>query len=156
MSIVDEEPFLGREGGRKLYEDADKLLRLAEGLQEKCEQYEEKRDQQFALQGIIILFFTIPLVYLGFSMSRPGEENGVANVWFWLAVTAFYLYGVRCLIHMRLQFNGLIARERRAFHSVVDMLRDLEKGISGQDILSTLERAEFRIRLSRFDIGPGK
>jgi hypothetical protein len=48
-----------------------------------------------------------------------------------------------------------LRRDRRALHSIVDMLREVENSTNSSGGMSTLERAEFRIRLARFDIGPG-
>ncbi len=75
-----------------------------------------------------------------------------------LATSFSYLYGFATgatLVYMQARIRRQVVRERRALHSIVSMLRDLEKGIAEKNNLSTLERAEFRIRLSRFDIGRG-
>jgi hypothetical protein len=43
-------------------------------------------------------------------------------------------------------------RDRRALSQVVDLLRETEGSFAKKEHWSTLERAEFRIRLSRFDV----
>jgi len=47
-------------------------------------------------------------------------------------------------------------RDYRAFHEIVDMLRELLPAMENKKRVSNLERAAFRIRLSRLDIGPGQ
>ncbi len=42
MSIVNDEPLMDREGSGNLYQESEKLLRLAEELQDKCEHYERR------------------------------------------------------------------------------------------------------------------
>jgi hypothetical protein len=151
MSTVNDEPLLGQDEGRKLYEDSDKLLRLAEELQDKCEQNERRLWTLLAIGVSLIAAFALIAGYL----SSVLATDSLYNV---LATLAAFCYGTATIAYMLLmgvRINRQAARERRALHSIVDMLRDLEKGIAEKNNLSTMERAEFRIRLSRFDIGPG-
>lgn len=150
MSTVNDEPATGHEEPGRLYEEADKLLGLAERLQDKCEQYERRLWLLFAAcTGLTVAFWSLA-VYLSFLPF----SNRLGYLW---AVLAF-LYGFGVTTFWRFMWAKVdqrLTRERRALHSIVDMLRDLEKGIAERNNLSALERAEFRIRLSRFDIGPG-
>jgi hypothetical protein len=47
-------------------------------------------------------------------------------------------------------------REKLVFLGMVDLLRGLEHGIAVDNSFSTFQRAAFRFRLSRFDIGPSQ
>lgn len=160
MSIVNDEPFLDREDGRKLYEESDKLLRLAEGLQEKCEQYERNWWLQVAVHSSMFLLCLASTFYFTIHAVLSRQEDAVLNGWMWASAAAlallYIIVGTIYLGYARARIDRQLAREKRALHSIVDLLRDLEKGIAEQGNLSTLERAAFRIRLSRFDIGPGK
>lgn len=152
MSTVNDEPLMGREEGRKLYEDSDRLLRLAEGLQDKCEQYERRLGTLLAVGVSMIAAFLVAASYL--TITLPED-----SVYKRLVASFAFSYGIATgafLYWMMVRIRRQLTRERRALHGIVDMLRDLEKGIAEKNNLSTLERAEFRIRLSRFDIGPGR
>jgi len=148
MSIANDEPLMGREEGRRMYEESDKLLHLAEGLQDKCEQY-ERRLSMLIMMGIGIIAVIGPAVFYLLQSAWPDRWDGVVFAACYGLVVGAYLS------HMRIKIHRQLARERRALHGIVDMLRDLEKGIAEKNNLSALERAAFRIRLSRFDIGPG-
>jgi hypothetical protein len=151
MSIVNDEPLMEREEGRKLYEEADKLLRLAEELQDKCEQY-ERRVWILLIMGATVV--TALAIFSGYLISAFPHDS----VYRTMATAFSSLYGFATgasLVYIYARIRRQVARERRALNGIVDMLRGLEKGIGERSNLSTLERAEFRIRLSRFDIGPG-
>lgn len=151
MSTVNDEPLMDREEGRKLHEEADKLLRLAEGFQDKCEQYERSLWMLLAIGVGMFGAFLLAGAYL----SSAVPDDSVYRGWIW-PLGLFYLIADFALVYwMAEKIRRKLARERRALLGIVDMLRGLEKGIAERDNLSTLERAEFRIRLSRFDIGPG-
>lgn len=151
MSTVNDEPLIEREEGRKLHEEANKLLLLAEGFQDKCEQYERSLWMLLATGVSMFAVLLLAGMYLGSAVS----DDSVFRRWAWPLESLYSLAVVAFLYWMAEKTRRKMARERRALHSIVDMLRGLEKGIAEKDSLSTLERAEFRIRLSRFDIGPG-
>ena len=46
-----------------------------------------------------------------------------------------------------------LKRDQRAMENIIELLRETEGVIAKKDAWSALERAHFRIRLSRFDIG---
>jgi hypothetical protein len=152
MSTVNDEPHMHQEEGRKLYEESEKLLRLAEELLDKCEQY-ERRVWMLLIMGASVI--TAEAVFSGYLIPSIPHDS----VYRTLAIAFSSLCGFATgasLVYISARIRRQASRERRALNSIVDMLRDLEKGIAEKNNLSTLERAEFRIRLSRFDIGPGK
>jgi hypothetical protein len=102
--------------------------------------------------------FATGAIYLVIHGLEVGREDWTYNGWMWAALLPFF-YLVLCAVYvyyMRGKMDRQLARERRALHRIVDLLRDVEKGIVEKNNLSTMERTEFRIRLSRFDIGPGE
>jgi uncharacterized membrane protein len=151
MSTVNDEPLMDREEGRKLYQESEKLLRLAEELQDKCEQY-ERRVWMLLLIGATLI--VLLLMFSNYLVSAFPPDSVYRTLVTFLPYLYFSATGAS-LTYMYARIRRQAVRERRALHSIVDMLRGLEKGIAEKNNLSTLERAEFRIRLSRFDIGPG-
>ena len=150
MPTVNGEPATGHEEPGRLYEEADKLLGFAERLQDRCEQYERRRWLLVGGGAGLTAAFICLGIYL---IIRPFAEGWG---YFWTVVPFLYGFGGTTFLRfMWAKVDQQLARERRALHSIVDMLRDLEKGIAERNNLSALERAEFRIRLSRLDIGPG-
>ena len=147
---MDRGTTMTKEDSLTLYSDAEKLLSLAEKLQEKCEFYERRKWLGiFFCTGSIMAMLFLSL-YIAYRPYQEGKGSLVAGM--------LCGYAISCIIptvYLWSQYSRLITREQRALHSIVDMLRDLETGISEESNLTTLERAEFRIRLSRFDIGPG-
>ena len=149
MATVDQEPILNKEGDPPLYKEADKLLQFAEELEEKCEQYENKMWTSLAISASIVAALIGRAIYLTYGGS-PGDPHSL-----WLAFAFFYATLVLLyLLLSRARLRRKLTRDRRALYRIVDMLRELEMGIVRSDALSTLEQVEFRIRLSRFDIGP--
>jgi hypothetical protein len=149
MSTVNDESLTDREEGRKLYEESDKLLCLAERLLDKCEQYERRLWLLIAICLTSAAFGGLA-VYLNTTLPNDSIFKTLQ-----IPLSVIYAFGVFYVCYITRRTSRHLVRERRALYSIVDMLRDLEKGIAEKDNLSTLERAEFRIRLSRFDIGPG-
>jgi hypothetical protein len=152
MSTLNDGPPKRPLESRTLYEESDRLLRLAEGLQDKCDYYERKRWMLIVLGiGTTIAAVAAAVAYLPLVSPLAGT-----SFTFWVALGSFYGFaGGVYLAYALSRMNRQLTRERRALHRIVDMLRDLEKGIAETNNLSPLEHAEFRIRLSRFDIGPG-
>src|SRR5689334_22125596 len=102
MPTVNDEPLMGKEEHRNLYEEADKLLRLAEGLQDKCEHYERGLWLVLATGASITAALATLAVYLTF---RPPSEGwgyiwaGIAYLYAFSAGT--YLYFMRERIRQR-------------------------------------------------------
>jgi hypothetical protein len=152
MSTVHDGPLRRPLESRALYEEADRLLRLAEALQDKCEGYERKLGMLVVLAVGTMAAVGTAAVYLAFL-----SPAAIASFSPWVVLALFYeIAGGAYWAYVWSRVRRQLARERRALHRIVDMLRDLELGIAETNHLSSLERAEFRIRLSRFDIGPGR
>lgn len=129
--------------------DVDKLLALAEQLQEKCDESSRRMSQRIfillAMAGAIVGMIAIV------PMMLPTQHSS-----FWTGIGVLYLLAIAAfglLTFNRSREN--IHRDVRALYAIVDMLREIEASIAKESKMSTLERAEFRIRLSRFGIGSG-
>jgi hypothetical protein len=151
MATIHEtkQRFKGDHG--KLFGEAGKLLDIAESLLEKREGYQRRLEKI----GILGLGATSFLVAGGTFLIFSPLSSAPANLF--LVVLAYlyaFLLGVFCFLAWA-RTTELIKRENRAFYEIGDLLRALELGIVEQESLTELEQAEFRIRLSRFDIGPG-
>lgn len=62
---------------------------------------------------------------------------------------AFYAFAFEAVVARR--YRSRMERERRALYEVVGLVREVEQAQSIDEDWSPLQRAEFRIRLSRFD-----
>jgi Flp pilus assembly protein TadB len=67
------------------------------------------------------------------------------------AIGGAALYAALVEVLLRRNLERRVARERRALAEVVELVREVEGASSLANRWSALERAEFRIRLSRFD-----
>lgn len=155
MATVDREPPETHEGPRRLYEDADKLLSLAESCQDRCENYDRcKRELVgWSLGGLFILaVIVVVMTTTAFTQGTVLSKIAFIIDFFTIVLILYYTFKFRVIYQ---EYAKMSNREKRALYSIVDMLREIEKGIAEESHLTTLERAEFRIRLSRFDIGPG-
>jgi len=135
-----------------LKRDAERLLSCAESLQDKADQSRSR---------ISLLWWRAILVTVGilFLLGLSWENNDPLRIFtvsalFPLAATMvllgyFFAEGYK---NARRDF----VRDRDATLEIVDLLRELERSMSRKKVFSNLERAEFRIRLSRFGIGSGK
>ena len=123
--------------------DIDKLLALAEELQEKVDEANRRMWMRIftllMVAGLIVAACSIALFFLQHS-SQLVIMIGVAYAVVLSASEYFFIQRFREKMH----------RDTRALYAIVDMLREIEGSIAKESNLSTLERAEFRIRLSRF------
>jgi hypothetical protein len=140
--------------GSHIFHDADKLLRLAEDLQEKC----ERNERRFMIVIVMVLCTTMTAVGITLAASNYRDQSRSTSPWHMGAALVaasyaliFTLYAIDSLSKLR----RTIRRDRRAYFEIVDMLRELERYFGRKGSNSRLERAEFLIRLSRLDIGPG-
>ncbi len=139
---------LNRQIGNQ-HKKIETLLEVAENLLDRCEKCERKMS--------IISFLRLTTVFIGVATGvYCGFEYISANIFaltisslilFYLALTFFYLRTVHETT------KRFYAREKRALNSIVDMLREVEPSLSEEEGITAVERAEFRIRLARFDVG---
>lgn len=136
--------------------ELEKLLSLAEELYEKCEWRNRAIDRyrlyqlSFLVIGMLIAAWGISRSYFTQPSPGPGPSYRDFIFLFEFAVVAYAL-----------AFEYLIRRAKYrvmpdvvALSELVELIRETESVIAESEHWSTLERAQFRIRLSRFGIGP--
>lgn len=137
--------------------ELDKLLTMAEELQDKCDRHFARRTTLYMMIATGAIGATAGLVYLITSIKWNGN-------WGDTPITALLgglgaLYGAMfsyITYNQRTRLFRQLYRDRKALLAVVDMLREIEPIIADKEEMSTLERAEIRIRLARLDVGPGQ
>lgn len=132
--------------------ELDKLLRMAEDLQEKGDYYDLRRTSFQMIVTAIMGFTSLAFLYAMNSYSMGSAPLAVAA--YTMATGTIIAFSVlaKTVIY---RMNRQEKRDRKALFSIVDMLREIEPIIAEKEELSALERAEIRIRLARLDIGPG-
>lgn len=127
--------------------ELEKILNLAETLQESADRLESRIGLNKTISSALIL--------AGFAMA--------AVSWLTLEDTRRHIYPIASVIIAMLlavSTQSAIARlskrkdrDQRALLRLVELLRETESIISEVNGWSPLERAQFQIRISRFDIG---
>ena len=132
--------------------ELEKLLDIAEDLKEKCEakgrMIEKNRVAQVGV-SVIQAFLVLAWIEIGVSF-------GTINLAFY-APLAGLLFSLAASI---LAFEFLIRRRKAemkpdliALSELIQLIRETEPAMAESEHWSTIERAQFRIRLSRFGIG---
>jgi uncharacterized membrane protein YhaH (DUF805 family) len=131
-----------------LFQEAEKLLKMAEELNEKSERT-ERRLYMYAFMVVTTIFAIFSMLFTFQELfNYPDNPFLVVLIFFYTGT----LIAAGSLLVMRVMKRR--KRDQRALYEIVDMLRELEHSMMEREQISQLERAEFRIRLSRFDIGP--
>ncbi len=87
--------------------------------------------------------------YFGFRFF-PGSTSSGSNSLNVLSAVLIPVFTVMAMLPIVLRFQRRRRSELRALDEVLELLREVESAIAKEERWSTLERAEFRIRLSRF------
>ncbi|HEY6332688.1 MAG TPA: hypothetical protein VI756_25415 [Blastocatellia bacterium] len=137
--------------------DLEKLLDLADRFRESVERmsgYVERYTMYEYMAGFAAAFF---LGALGLAVLGRGELGSPRSPS--LAFLAFTSGMLFSLLNM-VAFQASIRRWRRrmkpdlfALNELVVLIRETEASVASSERWSPLKRAEFRIRLSRFEIG---
>lgn len=131
--------------GSDLRSEFENMLLLAEKLQETCDR-SAFRQQFFSFIGGSVMFITLG-GGLYFALQSPDWRLV-------FLVAPIFLISALLLALIQSGPKRRLERDKRALGAIVNLLRETEAGIAYQGILSTFEMAQFRIRLSRFDLGP--
>jgi hypothetical protein len=135
----------------KEVKEIDKLLELAEDLQKSCDESERRMyTRWFMTLGATSVVIAISFFLSQFMHDPMWKPQIVIVVGFMYSAM---LIGFTAYLSLRTRKN--FHRDARALYSIVDMLREIEGPAAEKAHMSTLERAQFRIRLSRFGIGTG-
>ncbi len=160
VEIVDENADAKRETSKveqiKLSseEDLESLLKLAEDLKEKVDKKESNYFYFIIVwrsYQILCILFTI-IIYLFFNTQHLLFFNTQPAVIFAIFVIPFILFA-----EYRIKINkGKSLPDKLALKEVLQLLREVHGTIAEREDWSILKRAEFRIRLSRFDLSEKK
>lgn len=154
-SSLTEDKLRAESLSKSKRKDLEGLLKLAEELQEKYEYASRRissaRLAQVASTFIVLLIFTWnSYKYLAFfDPARKFFSIFIIITSLIILVTNILFYEFRLIQPTKLRMQ----RDVSALAEVVELLRETESVITKAEGWSALERAEFRIRLSRFGIG---
>ena len=149
-------PEVQRDGARG---DMLRLLDVAERYEGECQEVRERMGRlagrYLALMLGVICWALAILPFLSFVLSDISLDTSLfasyivtTQVIVAIVVGLSTVFFFRRRSALRTQLKG----EERALAEVVRLLREVEGAIAEAEDWSTLERAEFRIRLSRFDM----
>lgn len=135
-------------------EDLESLLKLAEELKEKIDK-PENRIRMFRLLQISYLFFPfIFIIFYGFissDFSSTPYSINIRTIPFIFSILLIFL----CEFYIQTHRNRVLP-DKLALKEVLQLLREVHSTIAEREDWSILKRAEFRIRLSRFDLSEKK
>lgn len=136
-------------------EDLESLLKLAEELKEKIDK-PGNRIKMFRLVQICYFFLSLFLIILFTSTNNISSSNvlydGNSRI---LYFTLPVLVALMCEFYIRTYKNRVLP-DKLALKEVLQLLREVHGTIAEREDWSVLKRAEFRIRLSRFDLSEKK
>ena len=137
---TDQEFFESKTEEDKSRQEINKLLELAEKIQEEI----EKRTNLVAINSFMVLvsFFVALALMVKFDFSQEAVLMAIAIAG--LSASLIFLQQ-KSIINKR-------AIDQRALGEVLRLVREAGSVLATKDDWSTLEKAEFRIRLSRFEI----
>lgn len=132
--------------------DLERILALAEDLQDKSRFYSQRIEMYRAAQiilgggGIFLLSW----------LTVRGALNplGTSQLYLIMIMISLFAYAV-ALEYLIRKLKRRTLPDRLALAELVELLRETESALGERENWSTLDRAQFRIRLSRFGIGPG-
>jgi hypothetical protein len=137
-------------------EDLENLLKLAEELKEKNDEA-EKSIKKWKILRILGLISTTLLTLSAFIPSNLSEFKTLSefNRTEFIVISA----GLSGFLTILLTYNFIIQdlakqhlADKSALSEVLQLLREISNVIAEQEDWSVLSRAEFRIRLSRFNL----
>lgn len=138
-------------------EDLEKLLDIAESLQEKCDLVARRIDILRIIQFSLILLATT--IFLSRFIRVPHSEYDIYNsstyISFFFLGIIYSFFMVICAQQMIRRIERRVLADQRALSEIVQLLRETESIVAEEERWSTLQRAQFRIRLSRFGAGGG-
>jgi hypothetical protein len=146
MATADEE----RQAQPATYKEAEKLLEMAERLEKDCLEQERLISRWWMIGSTIVAVF-ISFIFCAWAIETFGNTMKivmVSTVIVYSTIMGWYF------LQMLRKRTRQLHKDQRALFELLNMLRDIEEAVAERNNVSAIERAEFRIRLSRFDIGP--
>jgi hypothetical protein len=137
--------------------ESERLLKLAEDLQSMCEKTSEsirryeRRGQTTAVVGLAVAVTVSVSTWTYLHGTAIAVPIAVGFIVFLLVVAlAPWVSGKGDLAGLK----SRLRRDERALFEVVALLRETQDKLAESEGWGKLQQAEFRIRLSRFDIRP--
>ncbi len=125
-------------------ERVEQLLATAEAHQDQCDRREFRIDFINTAGGASVVMMIGFNVWLVATTSR----------WSWAALGISFVLGWALIFGTTLRASRIkLRRNQRTLGEIVKLLRETEEIMSIQEMWSPFERAQIRIRLSRFDSG---
>jgi hypothetical protein len=125
--------------------DMEKVLDLAEESQMRVERHSRLIAMMRAMSVMLVVLAIGFVVYL--SMIFPRQSP----LWIVPAISVAYAVFIELSLTSRLVRRR--KRESRALYEIVSLARETIEGVAEREDWPVLRKMEFRIRLSRFDIG---
>lgn len=155
MAVSEVEFLKEKELKSSTKEDLESLLELAEKLKDRCDlierEIERLKSLRFTLKiaGVILLIISITSIfYLLFGDLYQKITLVILSFIAWILFTVVTKKSSRELMHLQ----KVISPEKFALREVLQLLRETSNLIADKENWSVLARAEFRIRLSRFNL----
>lgn len=130
--------------------DSVRLLGLAESLQRDAEELSNKINQLFYRYALSVAF--VLGGYAVFFRSAYPEAPFERFVIFFVGVAVLGAAGGVWLVALLRSARKRLAVSRRSLREVLSLLRESEPTLAIEERWTSLQKAEFRIRLARFDI----
>lgn len=137
-------------------EDLEKLLALAENMQERCERWDRKIQTLRLGQILMLALFIVVFAYLIVGGPMWGDRLDTPLS----ASVVLISTAIATLLNIvALEWTVRMTRRRSfpdktALHRLLDLIRETESATAKSQGWSALERAQFQIRLSRLAIEP--
>jgi len=151
---ADAENIKAEEIKRSSEEDLESLLKLAEELKYKVENSGNgKYIIIFRVSQVSLAFFTLLLLYFSYLDWHILEKFHL------IAVIITFFISLTFIIIAEFEMKKIKNRslpDKFALKAVLQLLREVHGTIAEREDWSILKRAEFRIRLSRFDLSEKK
>lgn len=133
-------------------EDLEKLLSLAEGLQERCDVVERRIEMYRVLQGLLAGGGVLSLLYIVMphSIVRVSPASTESTTYLFVVATCFAYAAFTEYWLRRIRRRNL--PDRVALRRVISLIHETESAVSRYEHWSPLDRAQFQIRLSRLTL----
>jgi hypothetical protein len=131
--------------------ESEGLINLAEELKDKCDSA-NRRIEFYRLMQICMIAFSLFFVVYNTTVVNFKEVSSFSRIFYLAFILLGFIYALAFELMIR-RMKQRIIPDMAALSEVVQLLRETEVAIAEAENWSALDRAEFRIRLSRFGIG---
>jgi hypothetical protein len=130
-------------------DEMEKLLNLAESTQERVDMMSRRIATLRFATGFIVLLGVVA----GIIFSSTSSDTSMKTLQGVLIPALSIGYGAGIEYMMTRRYVQRRKRDLRALEELVSLARETISGMAKREKWSTLKQVEFRIRLSRFDVG---